>query len=159
MQIFFRHLTSGSIGALQAMLDAFVAHSRQRVGRLGGQPAANHEAQMACARTASAIAEMKSTTRRNFATLMDYAQNNRQPSLQERFLCRFQSAEANDRCVSCAKRLFDLAGGGALYDATPLQRIYRNLIAARQHAGNQLGFSGAAFGAYLMGLEVQDFML
>jgi 3-hydroxy-9,10-secoandrosta-1,3,5(10)-triene-9,17-dione monooxygenase len=159
MQIFFRHLTSGSIGALQAMLDSFVAHSRQRVGRLGGQPTANHEAQMACARTASAIAEMRSTTQRNFATLMDYAQNNKRPSLRERFLFRFQSAEANDRCVSCAKQLFNLAGGSALYDAMPLQRIYRNMIAARQHAGNQLGFSGAAFGAYMLGLEIQDFML
>jgi 3-hydroxy-9,10-secoandrosta-1,3,5(10)-triene-9,17-dione monooxygenase len=159
MQILFRHLTSGSIGALQAMLDNFVTHSRNRVGRLGDRSTANHEVQMAIARTASAIAEMKSTTHHNFATLMGYARNAKRPSLQERFLFRFQSAEACDRCVNCAKQLFDLAGGAALYDAMPLQRIYRNMIAARQHAGNQLGFLGAALGSYMLGLEVQDLLL
>ena len=53
-QIFFRAVSSPSIGALQAMLNAFIAYSRQRSGA-AGKSTDDPMAQQICAEVVSAI--------------------------------------------------------------------------------------------------------
>jgi 3-hydroxy-9,10-secoandrosta-1,3,5(10)-triene-9,17-dione monooxygenase len=57
-QIFFRGVSSPSIGALQAMLNTFVSYARQRTGA-GGKSTDDPVAQQICAEVVAAIDEMK----------------------------------------------------------------------------------------------------
>ena len=72
-QIFFRGVSSPSIGTLQAMLNGFVAYSRQRSGP-AGKAIDDPVGQQICAETTAAIDEMKLILQRNMAALFEFAQ-------------------------------------------------------------------------------------
>ena len=63
-QIFFRGVSSPAIGALQAMLDAFVGYAAKRSGP-AGKSTDDPVAQQICAEVTAAIDEMKLVLRRN----------------------------------------------------------------------------------------------
>src|SRR5204863_1529805 len=54
-QVFFRGVSTGAIGALQGMLDAYIGYGKARIQRLTGQSAAEDPTiQITCAEVASA---------------------------------------------------------------------------------------------------------
>ena len=79
-QIFFRGVSSPSIGALQAMLDAFVGYAAKRSGP-AGKSADDPVAQQICAEVTAAIDEMKLVLRRNMAVLWEFGERGEVPPL------------------------------------------------------------------------------
>jgi 3-hydroxy-9,10-secoandrosta-1,3,5(10)-triene-9,17-dione monooxygenase len=158
-QIFVRGVSASGIGALQAMLDALIAHSRDRVTRAGGRAAENPFVQLLCAETAAAIDEMRAILDRNFRTLHDYARLGETPPLEVRLQYKFQSSAVIERCSLLAARMFKATGAAGLSDELPFGRIFADLMAARQHISNQFDHYGSNWGAVMFGLENRDFMI
>jgi len=158
-QIFVRGVSTAAIGALQAMLDAFVRYSRERVSRAGGRSADNPMVQLLCAETAAAVDEMHMTLQRNCGVLHDYARRAETPPLDLRLRYKFQSSSVVERCTLLAARIFKATGAAGLSDELPFGRILADLMAARQHISNQYEFYGGNWGAVMFGLENQDFLL
>jgi hypothetical protein len=59
--------------------------------------------------------------------------------------------------IAVATTLFHLAGGGALYETSPLQRCFRDVHAAGQHIAFSIETSKRLGGA-LLGQEVERFL-
>jgi len=159
VQVFFRAVTNGCIGALQALVDGIRAYGAARITTTGASTARDPDAQLACAEAAAAIDEMKEILHRNFRTFDEYARRGEQVPTELRLLYRYQSSAVADRCLERAAALFKCVGGSGLFDTYPFGRIYADLIAARQHVSNQCQITGRGYGAVLMGLENQDLML
>lgn len=156
VQVFSRVVTNGCIGALQAMLDAFIAYGSKRIGTTGSSTSKDPDAQRSVAETANAIDEMKTIMHRNFATLMDFAERGEQAPVELRLFYKYQCSLVAERCLDLAGKLFRSAGGHGIYDVMPMGRIYTDLIAARQHVSNQSQVSARNYGAVLLGLDNPD---
>jgi 3-hydroxy-9,10-secoandrosta-1,3,5(10)-triene-9,17-dione monooxygenase len=160
-QIFFRGISTGAIGALQGMLDAFIAYGKSRIHRIHGTRASEDPlVQFTCAEAAAAIDEMKTILHRNFRNLESYAARGEMPPLQLRIQYKFHSSMVAERCSVLAARLFKAAGGAGIYEEHPFGRMLADITAARQHISNHPDVTGRSFGATLFGMEeTKDYVL
>src|SRR6185369_13749362 len=106
VQVFFRAVTNGCIGALQAMLDAFRDYGGKRITTVGSSTSKDPDAQLVCAEAAAAIDEMKEILHRNFKVMDDYAREGKSPPVELRLLYRYQSSAVAERCLTIAGKMF-----------------------------------------------------
>jgi 3-hydroxy-9,10-secoandrosta-1,3,5(10)-triene-9,17-dione monooxygenase len=160
-QVFFRGVSTGAIGALQGMLDAYLDYGKKRIGRATGTPASEEALiQLLCAETAVAIDEMKTILRRNFKVLEGYAARGEMPPLKQRVEYKFHNAVVAERCSLLAARLFKAAGTAGIAADLPFGRIMSDITVGRQHISNQFEQAGKSYGAFLFGIENnKDFVL
>jgi 3-hydroxy-9,10-secoandrosta-1,3,5(10)-triene-9,17-dione monooxygenase len=158
-QIFFRGVSSPAIGALQAMLDAFVGYAGARSGP-AGKSIDDPVAQQICAEVTAAIDEMKLVLRRNMTVLWDFGERGEVPPLALRQQYKFQSATVAHRCAELATRLMRSTGAAGIYDEQPFGKALADINAARQHIANQFEMVGRNFGASILGSKpANDMML
>ncbi len=158
-QIFFRGVSTGALGALQGMFDAFLSYAGRRVAR-GARAIDDPSVQLVCAEVAAALDEMKTILFRNMAALRAYAERGELPPLVERLQYKFHSAMVGERCSLLAARLFKATGGAGLYSDLPFGRILADINAGRQHISNQYDAIGRNWASVMFGNEEQkDLML
>ena len=158
-QIFFRGVSSPSIGALQAMLDAFVGYAAKRSGP-AGKSTDDPVAQQICAEVTAAIDEMKLVLLRNMTVLWEFGERGEVPPLALRQQFKFQSASVSHRCAELATRLMRATGAAGIYDEQPFGKALADINAARQHIANQFEMVGRNFGASILGGKpANDMML
>lgn len=149
-QLFFRGVSSASMGALRAMLTAFTDYARQRSGAMG-RAAEDPVAQQVCAETAAALDEMVLVLHRNMQVLWDHARRGEVPPLALRQQYKFQSSSVSERCTQLAARLMKATGAAGIYDEHPFARLLADINAGRQHIANQYELTGRNWGAALLG--------
>ena len=149
-QIFFRGVSSPSIGALQTMLNAFVAYARQRSGA-GGKSTDDPIAQQICAEVVSAIDTMKLVLNRNLNTLWQFAEHGDPPPIDTRQKFKFQSAAVSHQCAELAARLIRATGAAGIYDEQPFGQLLADINAGRQHIANQFEMVGRNWGTGILG--------
>jgi 3-hydroxy-9,10-secoandrosta-1,3,5(10)-triene-9,17-dione monooxygenase len=153
-QVFFRGVSTGAIGALQAMLDATIEFGKGRTYRLTGSKASDDPmVHLLCAEATAAIDEMKTILRRDFKVMEGYAARGEVPPLKLRVEYKFHNGIVAERCSQLASRLFKAAGTAGIAAELPFGRIYNDISVARQHISNQYEQAGKSFGAMLFGLE------
>jgi 3-hydroxy-9,10-secoandrosta-1,3,5(10)-triene-9,17-dione monooxygenase len=158
-QVFLRSVSTGSLGALQAMVDAFIAYASGKVSAFAGKTADDPTAQLVCAETVSSIDEMKTLLFRNLEHLEEGARRGEVPPPEERLRYKFQASEVAQRCALLAARLYRSSGGSGLLNDLPFARLLADINAGRQHVVNQYELWGANYGASLLGRENQDLAL
>ena len=160
-QVFPRGVSTGAIGALQAMLDAYLDYGKKRIGRSTGTPASEDAVvQLLCAEIAAAIDEMKTILHRNFKVLEGFAARGEMPPLKQRVEYKFHNAVVAERCSLLASRLFKAAGTAGIAAELPFGRIFSDISVGRQHISNQFEQLGRSYGAFLFGIENnKDFMV
>lgn len=159
-QIFVRGVSTPAIGALTAMLGAFIAFGTDRVSRAGGKTAEDPVAQLLCAETASALDEMKATLFRTFDALTGYAERGETPPAGERLKFKFQSSAVPERCSLLAAQIFKRTGAGGLDADLPFSRLLNDIAAGRQHLSAQFEYYGRNWGATMFGREhARDLMM
>jgi 3-hydroxy-9,10-secoandrosta-1,3,5(10)-triene-9,17-dione monooxygenase len=160
-QVFPRGVSTGAIGALQAMLDAYLDYGKKRIGRSTGTPASEDAVvQLLCAEIAAAIDEMKTILHRNFKALEGFAARGEMPPLKQRVEYKFHNAVVAERCSLLASRLFKAAGTAGIAAELPFGRIFSDISVGRQHISNQFEQLGRSYGAFLFGIENnKDFMV
>jgi 3-hydroxy-9,10-secoandrosta-1,3,5(10)-triene-9,17-dione monooxygenase len=160
-QVFFRGVSTGAIGALQAMLDAYLDFGKKRIQRSTAAAASEDSMiQLLCAETAVAIDEMKTMLHRNFHVLEGYAARHEMPPLKQRIEYKFHNAWVAERCSLLANRLFKAAGTAGIGADLPFGRIVSDIAVGRQHVSNQFEQLGRSYGGFLFGIENnKDFMV
>jgi 3-hydroxy-9,10-secoandrosta-1,3,5(10)-triene-9,17-dione monooxygenase len=149
-QIFFRGISSPSIGALQTMLNSLISYARQRTG-VAGKSTDDPVARQICAEVAAAIDEMKLVLDRNLKTLWEFAEHGDPPTMDLRQKFKFQSAAVSHRCAELAARLIRATGAAGIYDEQPFGQLLADINAGRQHIANQFEMIGRNWGTAILG--------
>jgi 3-hydroxy-9,10-secoandrosta-1,3,5(10)-triene-9,17-dione monooxygenase len=153
-QVFFRGVSTGAIGALQGMLNAYLDYGKKRISRLSGTPTSEDPLiQQTCAEVACALDEMKTILHRNFRNLETYAARGEMPPLKLRMEYKFHNAWVAERCTLLGARLFKATGTVGIFEDQPYGRILADINTARQHISNQFEANGRSYGAALFGVE------
>jgi 3-hydroxy-9,10-secoandrosta-1,3,5(10)-triene-9,17-dione monooxygenase len=153
-QIFFRGISTASLGALQGMLNAFLDYARTRTSRsLAAKASDDALVHLLCAEATIAIDEMKAMIHRDFRVLEDYASRGELPPMELRVRIKFYSSSVAERCLQLAGRLFKAAGAGGSYADQPFGRMLADMTMARQHLSNQFEHLGRTYGASLFGID------
>ena len=158
-QIFLRAVSTGAIGGLQGMVNAFIDYGSKRVSVTGAKTVFNPEATLALAEARAGIDEMRATLRRNFTRMAEYAENDSKPPLDDRMLFKFQCTSVVKRCATLALPLFEAAGGSGIFETQPFGRFYTDIVAMGNHVANDFRSAGRNWGGVMMGLESQDTLL
>lgn len=154
-QVAFRYLSTGQIGALEAMADIFAENTRMRYNQAGQRVAQDPDAMSALVRAKAGISEMRTVLKHSFDVMEGHARNDSVASVEDRMLFRFQSATCAQNCAELADKLFLAAGGNALLRSRKFERIYRDILAARAHFGNNAQMWGRKMAGVLMGAPVE----
>ena len=104
-QVFGGGVAYGAIGALQGMLDEFLAFAHARVRSGGRTTVLDPDAQQVVAEAENAIDELTAIVRRNVANLTAYAERGEVPPDAERLKYKFQMATVCERCRGLAARI------------------------------------------------------
>jgi 3-hydroxy-9,10-secoandrosta-1,3,5(10)-triene-9,17-dione monooxygenase len=153
-QVFFRGVSTGAIGALQGMLDAYLDYGKKRISRLTGAPSADDPLiRQTCAEVACALDEMKTILHRNFRHLERFAARGEMPPLKLRMEYKFHNAWVAERCTLLGARLFKATGTVGIFEDQPYGRILADINVARQHISNQFEANGQSYGGVLFGIE------
>jgi len=159
-QIFVRAVSTGSIGALQGALNAYIDIAGKRVSTNTGKATkVDPVALNAAARTQSAILEMKRTLFVSFEEMMAKLRAGEQIPMQDRIRYRYDSSQIARRCADLADDLMPLLGGRAIYMDSALVRFWLDLCAARAHVANDPAIVGTSLGALYMGEQAQEFFV
>ena len=132
--VFNRGVTAVSIGSLQAMIDAFVDYNRRKVSMITGKAVAElPDALEAAGEAVALIDQLKILAIHDLEALERYAAERNRFSPATVNLFRYRAQVAGQQCLKAAQALYELVGGGGLYETLPISRIYRNLISAGNH--------------------------
>ena len=158
-QIFGAGVVTPAVGALKAMLEAFIDTARERK-RMGSYLAEDPEAHFACAEAAGAIDLAHMIISRNFSAMMNDASSGVMTPIAARLLYKYQLSTITERCRAAAIRLLDLLGTAGLSDKTPFSWLMADISTARQHITNQQLLHARDLGWSMLGLpEKLDFMV
>lgn len=159
-QIFVRSVSTTAIGIAEGALEFYREVTRVKVGAADGQKAAESpDAQLAVARAASTIDQLRLVFDRNTDAWMTAARAGQPPTIEDRVAWRWQSAEAVERAVEVVDTLFGLCGGRALFLDSPMHRYFLDVHGARAHYANRPETSGRNFGRVQLGFRTQDYFL
>ncbi|HEY9032308.1 MAG TPA: acyl-CoA dehydrogenase family protein [Pseudomonadales bacterium] len=160
-QIFVRAVSSGAIGALQGAIDAFIDVTAKRVGVNDGKKGSQDpDAQMALAKAQTYVDELKLVLRRNFDMQMAAARGEIEPvTLEQRIRMRYESALVLQKCVEGIDLMFNVCGGGGIFNSHPVTKYWLDIHAGRGHVANQPGKFGRNWGAVELGEPNTDFFL
>jgi 3-hydroxy-9,10-secoandrosta-1,3,5(10)-triene-9,17-dione monooxygenase len=156
--VFNRAVTACTIGGLEAMINAVTDYLRSKISVITTKSVADHpDTQLALGEAVATLDELKIVALYDLAKLEELAAAGRILTPDELNLFRYRAQVVGERCVNAAKLLFELSGGGGLYEEeTPIGRIYRNLVASRNHpAAAVFRDSARAIGASMFGKTLE----
>jgi alkylation response protein AidB-like acyl-CoA dehydrogenase len=133
-------LCSPLVGMAQGALEEFIARLKDKTGP--GRTAESVALQLRIAESAAEVDAARLLTSATTHTLIERAAGGEQPTGLEQAAVRRRFGYVAKLCVRSVNRLFEAAGGHALYDTDPLQRFHRDV-----HAGSHqtaLGWDGIA---------------
>jgi len=145
------------VGMAEAALEVYRQQVRERVALMSQRRVADYPTQQAKVATAAAAA----TTAR--ATLLDLCrgvtamvEQGLSPASEDRARSRAVAAYAGRIARDSVEALWDAAGGGGIYDANPLSRIFRDMSAASRHFTMNWDPNAITYGRALMGLDTDN---
>jgi 3-hydroxy-9,10-secoandrosta-1,3,5(10)-triene-9,17-dione monooxygenase len=86
---------------------------------------------------------------------MQIAQRGR-PSLDEKVAFRRDGAYAARLCTRAVDVLFEASGGDALYDQRDIQRAFRDVHAANNHAALTWDVAASLYGKVALGIRIDN---
>jgi 3-hydroxy-9,10-secoandrosta-1,3,5(10)-triene-9,17-dione monooxygenase len=159
-QIFVRSVSTTTLGILEGALGFYRDVTATRVGVADANKASlDPDAQMVCARAASALDRCVLVLHRNLDVLMDHAERGVPMPVERRVAFRWDSSEAVETCVAEVDRMFTMCGGRAIFLNSPMHRFFVDAHGARAHYANRPEASGRNFGRVQLGNKTQDYFL
>ncbi len=148
-----------ALGLARAAIDALVALAGRKMPDGSGRPlAARSAAQSEVALAEATLRSARAFYREAIATAWEAATTRGEIDLTHRRDIRLATTHATQASAAVVGRMYALAGGSAVYQSSPLQRIFRDVHVATQH----MMVSQSTFeltGRMLLGLETDTAML
>jgi len=146
------------LGVARRALDEFRALVQTKSRRSDGRPLAEDETlQVEVARAEAALGSARAYVFDTVGQAWAAVSSGRPVTTKERAAVVSSVVHAFRAGRQVVDSVFGLAGGGALYDSSPLQRCWRDLHAGSQHIAVSIGSERAA-GRVTLGLEPNTFL-
>lgn len=157
--IFGACITTPALGAAQAMLDLFIENTKKATSLYTGARWAEEQAtQIRIAESAAELRAARLQLAANFNQVIDALSSGEDLSLEERARIRFDHCNLVDLAHRAADRIFVASGARSLVMDQPIQRLYRDIQAARVHAINNRTKWGTVSGSAALGIFPDDML-
>ncbi len=149
-------LSAAVLGMAQGALDSFESTMREQVSaRHGGKLAESVGLQLRLAEADAEIRAARALLHHDSREIFDRARDCRMPTLEERARYRRDQAYLARLSVQAVNRIFEAAGGRALFDSHPLQRFHRDIHAASHHVSLAWDSPAEQYGKARLGVELE----
>jgi len=146
-------LAAVALGGAEGAFELFRQRMKQRVLRLRGEvQAADPAAQIELAATAVRVASARLLLHAACDQVRQAGEADGEPSAEALAELRVYKAHVVALCAEAINRLFASSGGGALQDANPLQRLWRDVHAVQAHASLTWSTQAQNYGSIAVGL-------
>jgi len=150
--VFANAITAATIGIAIGAVDAYRAHTLKRVRASFGEKAAGDPfSQLRLAEAAGELDDARAQLHRNMDELLALAEAGREIPIELRTRVRRDQVRGSRAALQATDRVFEGAGGRALFLGQPLQRAWRDVHAARVHAINDVERGLLVYGAHALG--------
>ena len=148
--VFANSITAATIGIAMGAVDAYREHTRKRVrASYGGeQSAADPFSQVRLADATGELDDARLQLRRNMDELLQLAEAGQPIPDELRVRIRRDQVRGSRAALRATDRVFESAGGRALFLDMPIQRAWRDVHAARVHAVNDTERGLQMYGAH-----------
>jgi 3-hydroxy-9,10-secoandrosta-1,3,5(10)-triene-9,17-dione monooxygenase len=153
--VFANAICAATIGIATGAVRAYREHTLQRVrASVGERASADPFSQLRLAEAAGEIDDARTQLHRNMEELLQLAEAGKTISDDLRARVRRDQVRGSRAAVRATDRVFESAGGKALFLDKPLQRAWRDVHAARVHAINDTERGLLIYGAHELGGEM-----
>jgi len=152
--VFSLTINAAALGIAFGMLDVYRDSVAKRIKLAYGDAAReNPHTQILLAQFSSTLDAAWLQLERNIGVLTEKVKRGEALEVLERTRLRHDQVHGLARVLEVADRCFSASGGGAIRCGNPLQRFWRDLHGARQHAVNEYELGALMYGQALLGLE------
>jgi 3-hydroxy-9,10-secoandrosta-1,3,5(10)-triene-9,17-dione monooxygenase len=153
----FPYVVGGvALGIAEGAIEAFTAETVTRLAAYSSTRMADYatiQVRLAEASAAVHAARLVMTTRCDEA--MEIARRGR-PTIEEKVTFRRDGAYAARLCTRAVDLLFEASGGDALYDQRNIQRAFRDVHAANNHAALTWDVAASLYGKVALGIRADN---
>ncbi len=121
------------LGIARRALDEFATLAQRKSRSRGAPLAVDPVVNLKVAEAEASLRAARAFVREAFADIWTTVTAGDQPTVRQRINVVLATVQACRAGTEAADTVFKLAGGGALYDTSPIQRCWRDLHAAGQH--------------------------
>lgn len=150
MPLFLRAVSSASIGALEGMIDLFLAHTTGRRGVMNDEVAKDPQVQYALSQAKAGVEDMKTILFGNFAQAGTMIAQGEKPSPEQIKLYMLQSANAPHRALELALGLMRAAGAHGIRVDRDLAHFFTDILVIGQHSSNNPRKPGVDLGSTML---------
>ncbi|WP_028634144.1 p-hydroxyphenylacetate 3-hydroxylase oxygenase component [Pseudomonas parafulva] len=149
-----------SLGIAERMLEVFREKTRNRVrAYTGAAVGAATPALMRLAESTHQVAAARALLEKSWDEIAQYSERHEYPSRATLAFWRTNQGYAVKMCIQAVDRLMEAAGGGAWFDTSELQRLFRDSHMTGAHAYTDYDVCAQILGRELMGLEPDPAMV
>jgi 3-hydroxy-9,10-secoandrosta-1,3,5(10)-triene-9,17-dione monooxygenase len=154
-QVFVRSVCTGSLGALEGCLQAFIEMAKKRVigpNKMIDDPFARRlVAEVRCA-----IEEMKVVMYNNFDAMMALAGEGKAIPLDDRARYRYDSAAVAERCAALSARMLQAIGSKGIFLGNQVLPRHLDIMASLAHVANNTNIYSNNLGGMQFGADNVD---
>jgi 3-hydroxy-9,10-secoandrosta-1,3,5(10)-triene-9,17-dione monooxygenase len=157
--VFATTIAAPAIGAAVGAMDAFIEQNRRRVSAYGGPPVAENPAlQRPLARALTEVEAARTRVRATWTDFLSRLEHGQPIPYERRAQCLYEMAFAHTSCSGAVYELMGVNGGRTMDAGGRLQRLFRDLLAMRNHPAANLEFSASLYGAAKLGVPPPPFV-
>ena len=157
--VFATAIAAPAIGAASGAVQAFIEANRNRVSAYGGPPVAQNPAlQRPLAHALTEIDAARSrldVTWRDFIARLESGQG---IPYERRAQCLYEMAYAHTACAGAVYELMGVNGGRTMQQDSPMQRLFRDMLAMRNHPAANVEFGAAFYAQARLGVDPPPFV-
>jgi len=157
--VFGYTIAAPAIGAALGAVDAFVENNRSRVSAYGGPPVARDPAvNRPLARALIATDTARTRLAATWTELRSILEAGQTILYERRVQALYEAALAHHSCTDAICDLMAVNGGRTMRADGTLQRLFRDLLAMRNHPAANLEFSAGLYAQAKLGAEPPPFV-
>lgn len=157
--VFGYTIAAPAIGAALGAVDAFIENNRARVSAYGGPPVARDPAvNRPLARALLATDTARTRLAATWTELRSILEAGQAIPYERRVQALYEAALAHHGCTDAICDLMAVNGGRTMRADGTLQRLFRDLLAMRNHPAANLEFSGNLYAQAKLGVEPPPFV-
>jgi 3-hydroxy-9,10-secoandrosta-1,3,5(10)-triene-9,17-dione monooxygenase len=153
LYVFTASISNLSIGITRGALKAFLHAMQTRVNLMGKGMKDDVAVQGIAVRALSEADSAEGIIHRHIAQMLEAIAADKSVTIQEGLLCRAQLSSILVRLAAIVDSMQALMSGRGIRNDAPLTRIWLDLMAARQHPGNDPSMAAAALGPMLLAAD------